>query len=62
MAKELGQKNEEIRKYHAEQAVVFNQIGNSLDIRAKWWPKPNCTISWWKPKIRLPPNRPFPSS
>jgi hypothetical protein len=26
MAKELGQKNEEIRKYHAEQAVVFNQI------------------------------------
>jgi hypothetical protein len=26
MAKELGHKNEEIRKYHAEQAVVFNQI------------------------------------
>jgi hypothetical protein len=26
MAKELGQKNEELRKYHAEQAVVFNQI------------------------------------
>jgi DNA-binding response OmpR family regulator len=26
MAKELGQKNEEIRKYHAEQAVIFNQI------------------------------------
>jgi hypothetical protein len=26
MAKELGQKNEEIRKYHAEQTVVFNQI------------------------------------
>jgi hypothetical protein len=26
MAKELGQKNEEIRKYHVEQAVVFNQI------------------------------------
>jgi hypothetical protein len=26
MAKELGQKNEEIRKYHAEPAVVFNQI------------------------------------
>jgi hypothetical protein len=26
MAKELGQKNEEIRKYHAEQAVVFNQM------------------------------------
>jgi hypothetical protein len=24
MAKELGQKNEEIQKYHAEQAVVFN--------------------------------------
>jgi hypothetical protein len=23
---ELGQKNEELRKYHAEQAVVFNQI------------------------------------
>jgi hypothetical protein len=26
MAKELGQKNEEIWKYHAEQTVVFNQI------------------------------------
>jgi hypothetical protein len=26
MAKELGQNNEEIRKYHAEQTVVFNQI------------------------------------
>jgi hypothetical protein len=26
MAAELGQKNEEIRKYHAEQAAVFNQI------------------------------------
>jgi hypothetical protein len=26
MAKELGQKNEEIRKYHAEHTVVFNQI------------------------------------
>jgi hypothetical protein len=26
IAKELGQNNEEIRKYHAEQAVVFNQI------------------------------------
>jgi hypothetical protein len=26
MAKELGQKNKEIRKYYAEQAVVFNQI------------------------------------
>jgi hypothetical protein len=26
MAKELGQKNEEIRKYHAEQTAVFNQI------------------------------------
>jgi hypothetical protein len=26
MAAELGQKNEEIRKYHAEQAAVFSQI------------------------------------
>jgi hypothetical protein len=26
MVTELRQKNEEIRKYHAEQAVVFNQI------------------------------------
>jgi hypothetical protein len=26
MAKELGQKNEELWKYHSEQAVVFNQI------------------------------------
>jgi hypothetical protein len=26
MAKELGQKNEEIQKYHAEQTLVFNQI------------------------------------
>jgi hypothetical protein len=26
MAKELGQKNEEIQKYHVEQAVVFNQV------------------------------------
>ena len=26
MAQELSQKNEEIRKYHAEQAVVFSRI------------------------------------
>jgi broad-specificity NMP kinase len=26
MAHELSQKSEEIRKYHAEQAVVFNRI------------------------------------
>jgi uncharacterized protein (DUF3084 family) len=46
MAKELGQKNEEIRKYHAEQAVVFNQIRELVG----------------HPETRLPPNRPFPSS
>ena len=61
MAKEMGQKNEEIRKYHAEQAVVFKS-GNSLGIRAKWWPKPNCTISWEKKETQNPPNRPSPSS
>ena len=26
ITQELSQKNEEIRKYHAEQAVVFNRI------------------------------------
>jgi hypothetical protein len=39
MAKELGQKNEEIRKYHAEQAVVFNQtrelVGHPGEVVAK---------------------------
>jgi hypothetical protein len=36
MARELSQKNDEIRKYHAEQTVVFNQIrelvGNPAEI------------------------------
>jgi len=39
MAAELGQKNEEIRKYHAEQAAVFSQIrelvGHPGEVAAK---------------------------
>jgi hypothetical protein len=62
MAEELGQKSEEVRKYHAEQQWFSPGFERLSAIRVKSRTKPSCTISWWKPEIQLPRNRPFPSS
>lgn len=35
MLEELGQKSEEIRKYHAEQTVIFGRIRELIGIRAR---------------------------
>ena len=62
MAQELSQKSEEIRKFHAEQAVVFSGSESWSDNRPRSPTNPGCTTSWWDLEIQSPPDRLFPSS
>ena len=57
MTQELSQKSEEIWKYHAKQAVVFNQIRELVGHLGEIVNKAHLYDRIW-----FPPSRPFPSS
>ena len=62
MAHELSQKSEEIRKYHAEHAVVFKRIRELIGQPAEAITKARLYDQLMKSGDRSRPSRPFPSS